>query len=171
MKSIYQINVTLIIMLTFLFSPLLISQTGTIPWIPVSKDAPDNIPNRNASAPTFSEIGIPVYPGAYLTSVYPVSKSSNSDSIDLPLPTIVLVTSDDQETVKRFYKERLKESDGWKSFENYSTFVKGDLSEALSRTVPGVGVREETGESYDLYGADPKIVSSLKTRIKILYKP
>ncbi len=87
------------------------------------------------------------------------------------LATVFLVSTDDEETVKKFYAENLNKSDGWNLFEDYNVFVKGDLNDALSRTVPGVAIREETGESYDLQGADPKIVSSLKTRIKILYKP
>ncbi|HLG33152.1 MAG TPA: hypothetical protein VI362_08920 [Ignavibacteriaceae bacterium] len=146
------------------------AQTGTIQWLQLADDAPDKIPGRNGSAPTFEEVGIPVYPGSYLTSVYPVSASSEPDSNETPLPTIILVTSDEQEKVKKFYQERLKESDGWYSSEEYSVFVKGELSDALSRTVPGVAIREETGESYDLSGADPKIKASLKTRIKILYE-
>ena len=56
-------------------------------------------------------------------------------------------------------------------YKDYNLFVRGNLTQALSRTVPGVAIREETGESYDLKGADPKIVSTLKTRIKILYLP
>jgi len=168
-NTLSKIAVALVIF--FLASPLIIPQTGSIPWIPLAKDAPENIPGRNGSAPLFDEIGIPIYPGAYLTSVYQAVNSNEIESMEVPLPGIFLVTIDDQEKVKEFYKINLKKSDGWIYYEDYSVFVRGDLSQALSRTVPGVAIREETGESYDLQGADPKIVSSLKTRIKILYKP
>jgi len=147
------------------------AQSEIIPWIPLSEDAQSDIVKRNKTIITTSEINFPVYPGAYLTSYYPVSKSSEIDSLELPLPAIFLVTSDDIEKVKQFYKHLLRESDGWVSQEDYSVFVKGTLSQAFARTAPGVAIREETGESYDLKGADPKIISALKTRIKILYMP
>ena len=155
----------------FFFAPLLISQTETIPWIPLSKDAPDNIPGRKNDIITSSQIGVPIYPGVYLTSYYPASSPNELGEAVTSLATVFLVSADDEETVKKFYAENLNKSDGWNLFEDYNVFVKGDLNDALSRTVPGVAIREETGESYDLQGADPKIVSSLKTRIKILYKP
>ena len=164
-------NTIALIILTVLVNSSVFAQTGTIQWIPLAEDAPDKIPGRNGPSPTFGEVGLPVYPGSYLTSVYPAVSSSEPDNNEMPLPTIILVTSDDQEKVKIFYQERLKESDGWNSFEDYSVFVKGELSDALSRTVPGVGIREETGGNYDLTEADPKIKASLKTRIKILYVP
>ena len=147
------------------------SQTETIPWIPLSKDAPDNIPGRKNTIITSDQIGIPIYPGAYLTSYYPASSSDESEGPVTSLATVFLVSTENAENVKKFYIENLNKSDGWNLFKEYDVFVKGDLSDALSRTVPGVAIRKETGESYDLQGADPKIVSSLKTRIKILYNP
>ena len=171
MKNNYLNKILRVLILMSLFAPLLLSQTETIPWIPLSKDAPDNIPGRNAAAPTYNEIGIPLYPGVYLTSYYPASSTDESGGVVTSLATVFLVSTDDEETVQAFYIENLKESDGWNFFKDYKVFVKGDLNDALSRTVPGVGIREETGESYDLQGAETKIVSSIKTRIKILYKP
>ena len=171
MKNHYSNKITSVIILMFFFAPLLISQTETIPWIPLSKDAPDNIPGRKNDIITSSQIGVPIYPGVYLTSYYPASSPNESGEAVTSLATVFLVSADDEETVKKFYAENLNKSDGWNLFEDYNVFVKGDLNDALSRTVPGVAIREETGESYDLQGADPKIVSSLKTRIKILYKP
>jgi len=171
MKNINQKYFTLIIILICILSPLMMSQTETIPWVPLTKDAPENIPGRNGPAPTFDEVGIPIYPGAYLTAIYQAIASDEVDKSESPLPGIFLVSNDDPEKVKEFYKINLKKSDGWIYYKDYNVFVRGDLSQALSRTVPGVAIREETGESYDLKGADPKIVSSLKTRIKIVYKP
>ena len=171
MKSKYHICFQVIIVLTLFYSPFLISQNETIPWIPLSKDAPENIPGRKNTIITSDQIGIPIYPGAYLTSYYPASSSDESDAPVTSLATVFLVSTDNEENVKKFYIKNLTKSDGWNLFEDYEVFVKGDLNDALSRTVPGVAIREETGESYDLQGADPKIVSSLKTRIKILYKP
>ncbi len=171
MKNYYSNKITSVIILMLFFVPLLISQTETIPWIPLSKDAPDNIPGRKNVIITPAQIGVPIYPGVYLTSYYPASSTNESGEVVTSLATVFLVSADDEETVKKFYAENLNKSDGWNLFEDYNVFVKGDLNDALSRTVPGVAIREETGESYDLQGADPKIVSSLKTRIKILYKP
>ena len=171
MKSKCHICFQVIIVLTLLYSPSLISQNETIPWIPLSKDAPENIPGRANTVITYNQIGLPVYPGVYLTSYYPADSSNGSGDAITSLATVFLVSTDDEESVKEFYVENLKKSDGWNLFEEYDVFVKGDFNDALSRTVPGVAIREETGESYDLQGADPNIVSSLKTRIKILYKP
>ena len=152
-------------------SQLAFAQSNVIPWIPLSKDAPDNIPGRKNTIINSDQIPIPIYPGAYLTSFYPANSSNESGETVASLATVFLVSADDEETVKKFYAENLNKSDGWNLFEDYNVFVKGDLNDALSRTVPGVAIREETGESYDLQGADPKIVSSLKSRIKILYRP
>ena len=164
-------NLTMMLILLLLTSPLIIAQTETIPWIPLSNDAPENIPGRENTVITYNQIGLPVYPGVYLTSYYPADSSNGSGDAITSLATVFLVSTDDEENVKEFYVENLKKSDGWNLFEEYDVFVKGDLNDAFSRTVPGVAIREETGESYDLQGADPNIVSSLKTRIKILYKP
>ena len=171
MKNHYSNKITNVIILMFFFAPLLISQTETIPWIPLSKDAPDNIPGRKNDIITSSQIGVPIYPGVYLTSYYPASSPNELGEAVTSLATVFLVSADDEEKVKKFYVENLNKSDGWNLFEDFNVFVKGDLNDALSRTVPGVAIREETGESYDLQGADPKIVLSLNTRIKILYKP
>jgi len=162
--------ISIVLISTAEFSQL-IAQSEVIPWIPLSEDAQSDVVKRNKTIITTAEINFPVYRGAYITSYYPVSKSAEIDSLELPLPAIFLVTSDDIETVKQYYKKLLRESDGWISQEDYSVFVKGTLSQAFARTAPGIAIREETGESYDLKGADPKVVSSLKTRIKILYKP
>jgi hypothetical protein len=171
MKNNYLDKITRVLILMCLFAPLLLSQTETIPWIPLSKDSPANISGRNAAAPTFNEIGIPLYPGAYLTSYYPATSSNESGKSVTSLATVFLVTSDEIEKVELFYIKNLKKSDGWNFYEEYNVFVKGDLNDALSRTVPGVAIREETGESFDLSDADPDFKSTLKTRIKILYKP
>jgi hypothetical protein len=171
MKNYYSNKITSVIILIIFFAPLILSQSETIPWIPLSKDAPENIPGRKNAIITSAQIGVPIYPGAYLTSFYPANSSNESGETIASLATVFLVSADDEETVKKFYVENLNKSDGWNLFEDYNVFVKGDLNDALSRTVPGVAIREETGESYDLQGADPKIISSLKTRIKILYKP
>ena len=111
---------------------------------------------------TFNQIGLPGYPGVYLTSYYPANSSNESGDALTSLATVFLVSTDDEEKVKKFYVENLKKSNGWNLFEEYNVFIKGDLNDALSRTVPGVAIREETGERYDLQGADPNIVSSLK---------
>lgn len=164
-------SITVILILLLLASPLTIAQSETIPWIPFSKDGPANIPGRENTIISYDKIGIPIYPGAYLTSYYPPSSADKSDAPVTSLATVFLVSTDNEENVKNFYIENLKKSDGWNFFDEYQVFIKGNLNDALSRTVPGVAIRGETGESYDLQGADPKIVSSLKTRIKILYKP
>jgi len=156
---------------TIFLSCLLFPQKDIIPWIPLSVDAPANIVERNKIIVSSTEINLPIYPGSYLTSYYPAISSNESEETLTSLATIFLVTADEIDKVMQFYRGALKVPDGWNLFEEYNVFVKGNLNDALSRTAPGIAIREETGESYDLKGADPKIVSSLKTRIKILYKP
>ncbi len=62
-----------------LFAPLLLSQTETIPWIPLSKDAPDNIPGRkNAQLLLLLKLGCQYIPESYLASYYPASSTNES---------------------------------------------------------------------------------------------
>ena len=142
------------------------SQSKIIPWIPLTADKPQ----RATEVITTDQINIPVYPGSYLTSYYPSASSNENGKTVTSMATVYLVTSDEIEKIVKFYTKNLKTSDGWNYFEEYKVCVKGDLNDALSRTVPGVAVREETGESFDLADADPDIKAALKTRIKILYK-
>jgi len=78
MKSKYHICFQVIIVIILFYSPSLILQNETIQWIPLSKDAPDNIPGRTNAIITFNQIGLPVYPGVYLTSYYPADSSNGS---------------------------------------------------------------------------------------------
>ena len=78
MKNYYSNKISSVIILMIFFAPLLLSQTETIPWIPLSKDAPENIPGRKNAIITSSQIGVPIYPGAYLTSYYPANSSNES---------------------------------------------------------------------------------------------
>jgi hypothetical protein len=167
MKTYKTTSKTLVVIFFLLFSQLVFSQSDKIPWLPLIKDAPQ----KTADVITSAQIGISVYPGAYLTSYYPATSSNESDKSVTSLATVFLVTSDEIEKVVQFYIKNLKKSDGWNFYDEYNVFVKGDLNDALSRTVPGVAIREETGENFDLADADPDIKSTLKTRIKILYKP
>ena len=167
MKTFINSITTSLVIAFLLFSQLVFSQSDKIPWIPLLKDAPE----RTADVITSAQIGIPVYPGSYLTSYYPSASSNENGKTVTSMATIFLVTSDEIEKVVKFYTNNLKNSDGWNYFEEYKVCVKGDLNDALSRTVPGVAIREETGESFDLADADPDIKAALKTRLKILYKP
>lgn len=167
MKTFINSITTSLVIAILLFSQLLFSQSDNIPWVPLLKDAPE----RTADVITSTQIGIPVYPGSYLTSYYPAASSNQNGKTVTSMATAFLVTNDEIEKVEQFYTKNLKTSDGWNYFEEYKVFVKGNLNDALSRTVPGVAIREETGESFDLADADPDIKAALKTRIKILYKP
>jgi len=162
-------QITLFILL-LLYAGLLKAQENRIPWIPLMENAPDTIAGRNGAAPTYGEIGIPIYPGSFLTSVY-IEVFENDTDGDSPLPGIYLVTSDDKEKVIQFYKDTLNKSNGWIYNDEYFIFTLGTTDNPFSRTIPGIAIREESGESFDLIGAEEDIKKSLKTRVKIIYIP
>lgn len=140
------------------------------PWIELSKDAPNNLAGRNYPVPTKQEVGIPVYPGAVITSVSAPSEDTVKYDKQI-LPFVNLVSTDSPSKVIAFYKSRLTNDKGWNFSEEYSTFIKGETSSALTGFIPAVRIREENGNNFDLVYANEKLKTSLKTRIEVTYKP
>ena len=158
-----------VLVFAILFTSSVYAQTQCAPWIKLSKSAPKNITSRSYIVPTKGEIGIPIYPGSYLTSL----TAPRADTLEFEnsiLPFINLVTKDQLSKVISFYKSKLNKADGWNYSEEYKTFVQGDVASALTGFVPAVGIRNETGENFDLVHADEKLKAKLKTRIQIFYK-
>ena len=154
----------------FILSVFSSAQSSYAPWAKLSDDAPEEIKERNYPVPLKSEVDIPPYPGAVLTSV----SAPNEDTTKYhreALPFIILVTTKSPDEVIQFYKAVLSPEEGWQYTEEYKGFVKGEILSALTGFVPGVGIREENGEEFDLVYVDKNLRSELKTRIKIFYKP
>lgn len=146
------------------------AQVPVAPWAKLSRNAPDNISGRNYTVPTKEEVGIPVFPGAVLTSVSAPREDTLKYKQEI-LPFITLVTTALPQEVISFYKRNLNEANGWNFTEEYRTFVKGQLSSVLSGFVPAVEVRDETGDNFDLVYVDERLKEKLRTRIRITYKP
>jgi len=164
----YFLKISILVFL-MLFTSSVYAQTPSAPWIKLSKSAPKNITSRSYTVPTKGEVGIPIYPGAYLTSL----TAPRADTLKFEksiLPFINLVTKDQPSKVISFYKSKLTKADGWNYSEEYKTFVQGDVASATSGFVPAVGIRDETGNSFDLVHADERLKAKLKTRIQIFYK-
>ncbi len=158
-----------ILLLLIIFTTSVCAQTPCAPWIKLSKSAPKNITSRSYTVPNKDEVGIPIYQGSYLTLLTAprVDTLKFENSI---LPFINLVTKDQPSKVISFCKSKLTKADGWNYSDEYKTFVQGDVASAMSGFVPAVGIRDETGENFDLVHADEKIKAKLKTRIQIFYK-
>jgi hypothetical protein len=158
-----------ILVFVILFTSSVYAQTPCAPWIKLSKTAPKNLTSRSYTVPTKGEVGIPIYPGSYLTSL----SAPRADTLEFEnsiLPFINLVTKDQPSKVISFYKNKLTKANGWNYSEEYKTFVQGDVTSVLSGFVPAVGIRDETGENFDLVHADERLKVNLKTRIQIFYK-
>ena len=158
-----------ILVFVILFTSSVYAQTPCAPWIKLSKSAPKNLTSRSYTIPTKDEVGIPIYPGSFLTSL----SAPRADTLKFEnsiLPFINLVTKDQPSKVISFYKSKLTKADGWNYSEEYKTFVQGDVASAMSGFVPAVGIRDETGNSFDLVHANERLKGKLKTRIQIFYK-
>ena len=159
------------LMLIFLvFSGAAYMQGQVAPWAPLSNNAPDKLPGRYKPIPPSQDVGIPVFPGAYLTSISAPVKDTVLLKNSKILPFINLVTSASQSEVISFYKSHLSKSDGWQWSEEYKTFVRGKPVSALTGEVPTVAIREENGENFDLTYVKESFKKKLKTRIQITYK-
>jgi len=164
----YFLKINILVFVVF-FTSSVCAQTPCAPWIKLSKNSPKNLTSRSYTVPTKSEVGIPIYQGSYLTSL----SAPRADTLEFEssiLPFINLVTKDQPSKVISFYKSKLNKADGWNYSEEFKTFVQGDVGSALTGFVPAVGIRNETGENFDLVNADEKVKAKLKTRIEISYK-
>ena len=111
-----------ILVFVILFTSSVYAQTPCAPWIKLSKSAPKNLTNRSYTVPTKDEVGIPIYPGSYLTSL----TAPRTDTLKYEkavLPFINLVTKDQSSKVISFYNSKLAKADGWNYSDEYKTFV------------------------------------------------
>jgi hypothetical protein len=159
-----------LILISFLTSEELSAQSPFAPWAKLSSDAPKEISARKYPVPSKDEVGIPAYPGAYISSV----SAPKQDTIRYEqevMAFVNLVTSDPVSSVISFYKKILTKDKGWNYSEEYKTFVKGQTVNALTGFVPTVKIRDERGDNFDLGYVDPNYKKNLKTRIEVTYKP
>ena len=162
----------LVILFSFLITMQLFSQTPVAPWAPLKPDAPKDWGTRNYTVPTQQEIGIPIYPNTYLTTISTASVDSLKPQESEILPFVILVSSDPPEKIIAFYKDTLKSEYGWNYTEEYTTFIKSNpMIKVLTGKYPSVAVRDENGDEFDLVFVDKKFKENLKTRIRITYKP
>ena len=140
------------------------------PWAKLSSDAPKEINARKYPVPSKTEVGIPAYPGAFISSV----SAPRQDTIEYKkevLPFVILVSTDTPSKVISFYKKVLTKDKGWNYSEEYKTFVKGKIGSSLTGFVPSVAIRDDNGQNFDLVYVDEGLKNGLKSRIEITYKP
>jgi hypothetical protein len=146
------------------------TQAQYAPWAKLSSNASKDISSRKYPVPTKEEVGIPPYPGAFISSVSAPSTDTTKYTQEV-LPFVILVSTDNPDNIVAFYKRNLTKEKGWTYSEEYRTFVKGKTGSALTGFVPTVSIRDEDGENFDLVYVDEGLKTRLKTRIEITYKP
>ena len=146
------------------------TQAQYAPWAKLSSNAPKNISGRNYPVPTKEEVGINPYPGAVISSVSAPSTDTTKYKQEV-LPFVILVSTDSPDNVVAFYKRILTKDRGWTYSEEFTTFVKGETTNAMTGFVPAVAIRNENGNNFDLVNIDEGLRNRLKSRIQITYKP
>lgn len=161
--------------LKILFGLFILSISGTTQaqyasWAKLSKDAPNEISARKYPVPTKDEVGIPVYPGAVISSVSAPREDTLKFKKEI-LPFVILVSKDSPEKVISYYKKKLTSANGWNYNDEFKTFVKGPPGSSLTGFIPAVAIRDESGENFDLVYVDQDLKNRLKSRIEITYNP
>jgi len=153
----------LLALLTF-YSHLLAEE----PFAPWAKMAPGGEAASQQKTPTKSEVGIPVYPSAYIISIVAMEDKKSGKTIQV----VHLVSADTPEAIKAFYQKKLPEMKGWKFDEVFEAFHSGeDYTTAMSQLQPYMEIMEVSLNADDLKFVDPSLKQTLKARIQIAYNP
>ncbi len=104
---------------------------GYAPKLVMPKKRPDHVEVplaemflKSAQVPAAADVNIPAYPGAKIVSTMPAAQFESSSGDGKTLPGMVLLSSDEVDTVLVFYKDKLA---GWqyKDFYGVHTFWDG----------------------------------------------
>ncbi len=146
------------------------------PFAPKIK-LPEKIENRanwvtlvdSWKVPSKEEVGLPVYPGAFIVALMQGGPIEVNDDTLVMLPLITMATVDDQAKVVSFYKEKLKDWKYKNTFDMFDIFWDGpdefnniDMTQGM--TIPNIVVFESTD-------GEPNFMPEAKTAITIVYKP
>ena len=140
-------------------------------------NVPEDIDNRDMwvqmanswEVPSKAAVGFPAYPGSFIVALAPAGTVISNDDTLKTLPSLTLVTEDEQAKVVAFYKDALKDWKYKNSYDMFDIFWIGpddfnnmDVSQAM--TIPNLVVFESiTGE--------PNFMPEAKTAITIVYEP
>lgn len=140
-------------------------------------DLPEKLENRKVwvdlveswNVPGKDEVGMPVYPGAFIVALLDGGSVVMNDDTIMTLPSITLATTDEQAKVVSFYKEQLKDWKYKNSYDMFDIFWIGpdefnNMDMAQGMTIPNLVVFESTD-------GEPNFMPEAKTAITIVYKP
>lgn len=110
------------------------------------------------SIPTKASVGVPIYPGAFYLSVFPIEGM---------YPTVNLVTEDSLEDVREWYEKNL---DGWTYDEMFELFAEGDSGFDFTKmgSMQTITLLKQDVVAMDMMFYD---LPEITTRIQISYKP
>lgn len=121
------------------------------------------------NVPSQEEVGLPLYPGAFIVALMDSSTMVMNDDTIKTLPSMTLATTAEQAEVVSFYKEKLKDWKYKNSFDMFDIFWNGpdefnniDMTQGM--TIPNLVVFESTD-------GEPNFMPEAKTTITIVYKP
>jgi len=133
------------------------------PWAKFAEEPPAIFKARVLDK---SEVPVPPYTNAYLTSVGVLSVDSNNNE------TLVvnLLTADDEEQVIAFYKDRLLNKGEWNYDKALAVFFQGKtMTEAVIRKKCTVKITRALVESADTIYIEKNFLKQMKTRIRSVF--
>jgi len=136
------------------------------PYAPWAKFAEEPPAYYKARVLDKSEVPVPPYTNAYLTSVGVLSVDMNNNE------TLVvnLLTADDEEQVIAFYRDRLLNKGEWNYNKTLAVFFQGNtMEEVAMKKKCTVNITSALAESADTIYIEKNFLKQMKTRIRIVF--
>jgi hypothetical protein len=133
------------------------------PWAEFAEEPPAYYKARVLDK---SEVPVPPYPNAYLTSVGVLKVDSNNNE------TLVvnLLSADDEEQVIAFYQDRLVNKGEWNYNKTLAVFFQGKTMEEVAiQKKCKVKITRSSEESPDMIYLEKNFLKQMKTRIRIVF--
>jgi hypothetical protein len=121
---------------------------------------------QDSSVPSKHEVGVPAPPNSFYFS------SGDMGEIKF----VSLVSQDEVDKLRKFYKDSLDQLPGWKWSDEFSIFHKSEgsltMQKIMSMSIPIIEVDEVNDDTLAwMFLADEKFKASLKSLVKITYYP
>jgi len=160
-------RVIFIALLSLPVSPLwLPADEAFAPWVEFTPEGKSAL--QQQALPTKTEVGIPACPNGYIVSISSMENKQGGGTI----PVIHLVSRDDVETVRNFYKTELLKQPGWKWDDIFEAFYFGEsYEEALAQLNPYMEITAVALDSDRLKYVEPSLKQTLKSWIQIVCGP
>jgi hypothetical protein len=133
------------------------------PWAKFAEEPPDYYKARVLDK---SEVPVPPYTNAYLTSVGVLKVDRNNNE------TLVvnLLSADDEEQVIAFYKDRLLNKGEWNYNKTLALFFQGKTMEEVAiQKKCTVKITRASEESPDMFYLEKNFLKQMKTRVRIVF--